>query len=113
MFFLLSTSHKQSFSAFFLASLSQTHPVTPLKPVTLSTLFKMKFTGFVATLAVAGAASAAAIPRDQMVSSTIQGALSQLNTVLGTVQGVANGATSNVDLSSVESRTAGPSFCVD
>lgn len=46
----------------------------------------MKFTGIVAPLAVAGTASAAAIPQD-----TVQSALSELHGALGGVTGLLGG----------------------
>lgn len=56
----------------------------------------MKFTGIIASLAVAGLASAAAIPRDTMVSPTVDSTLAQLNTVISSVQSTVGGIVGNV-----------------
>ncbi|KAL1964148.1 hypothetical protein VTN77DRAFT_7236 [Rasamsonia byssochlamydoides] len=71
----------------------------------------MKFSGIIATLAVSGAATAAVIPRDQVVSPTIQGTLVQLNTVLGSLQSLAqnnvNGVANTADVAGIKSELDG------
>jgi hypothetical protein len=57
----------------------------------------MKFTGIIASLAVAGLASAAAIPRDTTVSPTVDSTLAQLNTVISSVQSSVGGIVGTVD----------------
>jgi len=58
----------------------------------------MKFTAIVASLAVAGAASAAAIPRDAVSStlSTLTGPLAQLDSALSSVQSTVQNTASDV-----------------
>jgi hypothetical protein len=58
----------------------------------------MKFTGIIASLAVAGLASAAAIPRDTTVTtSAVDSTLAQLNTVISSVQSTVGGIVGNVN----------------
>lgn len=57
----------------------------------------MKFTGIVASLAVAGIASAAAIPRNVAVSTNLDSTLSQLSTVVSSLQGTVGGLVGNVE----------------
>lgn len=68
----------------------------------------MKVTGIISSLAIASAVSAAAIPANVGVSSTVNEAITKLNTVLSTVEGVSNGAvscvTGGVDLADIKSR---------
>lgn len=63
----------------------------------------MKFTGIVAPLALAGAVSAAAIPR----ADVLQGATGELHSTLGSVNSLVNsltGTASEADISQLTSR---------
>ncbi|KAH8695571.1 hypothetical protein BGW36DRAFT_398776 [Talaromyces proteolyticus] len=57
----------------------------------------MKFSGIAASLALAGAVSAAAIPRDTTLSNTVDGVLNQVNTLLNQIEPAASNAVQAVD----------------
>ncbi|CRG92653.1 hypothetical protein PISL3812_09716 [Talaromyces islandicus] len=57
----------------------------------------MKFTGIAASLALAGAASAAVIPRDTTLSTTVDGLVNQVNNLLNKVEPAVSGAVQDVD----------------
>lgn len=57
----------------------------------------MKFSGIAAALALAGAATAVAIPRDNTVSTTANAALNQLNSLLNEVEPAVSNLVGDVD----------------